>query len=142
MFFCGCSFETSESYYINLDAAKKDIEKGWIPDILPESAHDIYKLHNLDSNDMCMKYRFDKDIENLIQEGKEVKPEEIAKIDFLDLGVNWWPQWINKEYFKKQNSDIKLYISDDKQEYQMRDFFVIDTGSNIAYYWVSRYPRD
>ncbi|PHS40670.1 MAG: hypothetical protein COB07_03955 [Sulfurovum sp.] len=38
--------------YKNLQAVLSDnaIERGWIPEILPESAYDIVEIHNLDTN--------------------------------------------------------------------------------------------
>ena len=45
----GCS-DVIESSHATLAAAKQDIERGWIPSILPASTVEIREWHDLDTN--------------------------------------------------------------------------------------------
>jgi hypothetical protein len=45
----GCG-DTVESSYPTLAAAKQDIERGWIPSVLPTSTVQIRESHDLDTN--------------------------------------------------------------------------------------------
>lgn len=145
LFFSGCG-ETQDSYYDNIDAARKEggaIEGGWIPHILPESSYDIYERHNIDSNLVWLRFKFDiKDIKRLIDQIQEINPAEIGDIEFISPGrVKWWPQNLNKESFKDKQSSLRIYRYDrvityaDNRQKIVPSFFVIDWNSNIAYYW-------
>ena len=46
----GCSDDAVESNYATLAAAKPDIERGWIPPVLPASTVQIRESHDLDNN--------------------------------------------------------------------------------------------
>ena len=65
-----CSDSVS-SFHTDLKSAKQDIDRGWIPPILPSSTHAISDTHNLDTNIGNGNFRFD--------------PREIA--DFRLLGA-------------------------------------------------------
>ena len=137
----GCS-ETQDAFYKNIDEAKKDnaIERGWIPNIIPASSSEIYERHNLDTNRVWIRFKFDKkDIQGLIGKIKEVNPAEIENIEFPRIGVKWWPKNLNKDSFTQHS--LKIYKYDrvieysDKRQKIVPSFFVIDWNSNVAYYW-------
>jgi len=140
----GCS-ETNESYYINIDAARREgaLARGWIPNILPESSYDIYERHNLDTNRVWVRFKYDKnDIKSLINQIREIFTSEIDSINFIrPIGVSWWPKDLNKESFKDKQPNIKIYkynniiTYSNKIQKMVQSFFVIDWNSNIAYYW-------
>jgi hypothetical protein len=145
-FILGCG-ETKDSFYPNLDAAKKAgaIERGWIPDIIPESSKEIYERHNLDTNRVWVRFKFDRgDIKRLINRVEELTPAEITNIKFVSPGrINWWPKKLDKDSFstKGPQSGLKIYkynrvleYSDNRQK-RVLSCFVIDWDSNIAYYW-------
>jgi len=52
--FDGCG-EVKESRFATLSAAKEAglVEKGWVPRWVPESARNIYEIHDLDSTRDC-----------------------------------------------------------------------------------------
>jgi hypothetical protein len=131
---------------MNIDAARRDgaIERGWIPDIIPESSSEIYERHNLDTNRVWIRFRFDnKDIRGLIDKIEEVHPDVIDSIKFINPGsVNWWNRSISKDTFGKKDisANLKIYkyeqvITYSGNQKKIRSFFVINSNSNIAYYW-------
>ncbi len=144
--FLGCG-ETRDSFYQNLDAAEKDgaIEKGWLPNILPESSKEIYERHSLDTNGVWLRFKFDrKDIKKLIDKTKELTPTEIKKIKIISPGhASWWPQKFDIDSFniKANQSGTKIYKYDEILEFSdghkkmIQSFFIIEWDSNIAYYW-------
>jgi hypothetical protein len=86
-----CS-ETQDAFYKNIDEAIKHsaIEKGWIPNILPRSSYEIYERHDIDTNTVWLKFKFDKmDINELIAQIEEVKPNEINGIVFSSPNIRW-----------------------------------------------------
>jgi hypothetical protein len=137
----GCS-EIKDSFYINIDAARKDgaIERGWIPDFLPTSSYEIYERHDLDTNTVWLRFKFDKkDEKQLISLIKEVKFDEIDSIEFIAPDVKWWPKTVNKESTKNRQSGLKLYKRTsgyyDNQQKIVPGFFIIDWNSDTGYYW-------
>jgi len=52
--------EIQSSYYANLPAARLagEIERGWVPEILPAGSTDITETHNLDTNVGMGTFRF------------------------------------------------------------------------------------
>lgn len=138
-----CS-ETQDKFYSNIDEAIKHgaIEKGWIPNILPRSSSEIYERHDLDTNTVWLRFRFDKiDKYELTSQIEEVKTNEISSVSFSTPHIRWWPKDLNKDFFTKGQPGLKLYKY--KRVLQYADnskkivpaFIVIDWNSNIAYYW-------
>ena len=77
---CG---ETRDAFYKNIYEAIEHgaVERGWIPDILPKSSYEIYERHDLDTNTVWLRFKFNKqDINELIAQIEEVKPDEIRAI--------------------------------------------------------------
>lgn len=146
IFISACS-ETQDTFYTNIDAAKKAgaIERGWIPSIIPESSKEIYERHNLDNNRVWLRFRFDRgDIKRLIDQVEELTSAEIQNMKFISPDrINWWPKKLDKDSFitKGPQSGLKIYkynralgYSDNHQK-RILSFFIIDWDSNIAYYW-------
>jgi len=79
MFILGCG-ETQEVFYKDMDAARKDnaVERGWIPNIIPESSTEIHERHDLDTNRVWISFKFDrKGIQGLIDQVEELTPAEV-----------------------------------------------------------------
>ena len=49
--------EVHTSRYDTLQAAREDqlFERGWVPDVLPESTRSLVEAHNLDTNERCFR---------------------------------------------------------------------------------------
>jgi len=74
--------ETLESHYQNKQEiiADKAIERGWLPNNIPESAHDIYERHELDTNHGYGRFHFDKDErETFTSSMKKINPRDYRK---------------------------------------------------------------
>ena len=64
--------------YPTLAAAQTDIQKGWIPPILPSSTYDIQDSHHLDLNTGAGRFHFDpKQFEHFSKQG--MQPQSVAQ---------------------------------------------------------------
>ena len=83
-----------EEYYTNYaDVVKSgDLEKGWIPSFLPESAYDIYDKHNLDTNEIWIRFHFNKidltELTNVFELLGSDEQNKIAKILNSNFSIN------------------------------------------------------
>ncbi|KYJ85978.1 hypothetical protein [Sulfurovum riftiae] len=63
--------------YPDLQAVKEDkaIEKGWVPDMLPDSAYDIEETHDLDTNQLFGRFYYKEADEGSIMEKLTIVPD-------------------------------------------------------------------
>ena len=84
---CQSGEEPESSYADYREAAASGlIERGWIPDWLPETAVSIREKHNLDSNASILL--FDAGADFLVPEGCEPDSDPPA----ARLRGSWWPE--------------------------------------------------
>ena len=86
--------ETPESSFANYKEAVASglIERGWIPDWLPETAVNIHEVHNLDNNASILL--FDAGVEFSVPAGCEptTNPPETT------LKESWWSQSFSSDW--------------------------------------------
>jgi hypothetical protein len=106
----GCS-DTVTSEHATLAAAKQDIERGWIPSVLPSSTVQIRESHDLDLNVGHGTFAFgDRDAEQFRAALRPLGPEQVlrayrvSRADFerrgyrfyrhgdFDIAVDWKSQ--------------------------------------------------
>lgn len=90
LFVTACS-DIFKSHYTDTDEARKDgaFTRGWLPMWIPNDAHDIIEIHDLDTNDVSFSFKTRKKF-NLYTFCKKTstftKPNlKIKNIDNLDL---------------------------------------------------------
>jgi len=103
IFLSGCD-ETMRSEYRTVSEASSEIERGWIPSILPPSTTDIREVHDLDTNRGEGKFtfssvdanRFKSDLTPLKENKLPPKCERLKRegYDFYSykdftLAINW-----------------------------------------------------
>ena len=56
-FLAACSPDTQVNRYADTAAARRDglFERGWVPDVLPDTAGPLIEAHDLDSNARCAR---------------------------------------------------------------------------------------
>ncbi len=52
-------FEQPKSYFLNYEEAKLSMEAGWIPTFLPRTSTEIHEQHDIDSNLVYMKFKYE-----------------------------------------------------------------------------------
>lgn len=86
----GCG-EYEETAYANLAAAKADgaVDRGWIPDWIPQTAVQIQEAHDLDSNHSALALRFSpKESWNPPPTCKQISRADLPK---PPTRPSWWP---------------------------------------------------
>ena len=58
-----CGSEEHTKFYESRDALLADgaVDRAWVPPWLPDSVRDIHESHNLDTNEVWMRFRFNAD---------------------------------------------------------------------------------
>jgi len=89
-----CS-ERSESHYSNLDDAKLrgDLDKGWIPAVLPNNAEHIREIHDIDTNETWGVFQVRSNgikFPNHCMAGTE-------RLTIFSPRVSWWPEYLTGE---------------------------------------------
>lgn len=103
----GCS-DKIESFYETFDHAKESgaIERGWIPNVLPQSSMNIKEIHDLDTNQVWI--RFETQNNESVEFFKKVKRISIKDIKGnmpRDPKVKWW----SKTLLDKDLSKYSFY---------------------------------
>ena len=95
---CGCSggvVETTTARYSSYQSAEGDgaLKRGWLPRTLPLSARDIVETHNIDTNEMWLRFQYDpKDIAEFLKGCAEVSSLQIPPVERTHKLVQWWPR--------------------------------------------------
>lgn len=128
----GCAFfEEPAKYYSSRQDIVSDnaIERGWVPPWLPASAHAINEVHNIDTNEVWMKFKLDPAELNAIESCRKDAATSFdnAHGPYSKL-CSWWA--------KPKDKDLDGYICRWKFYDHSREAKMIVSRSNgIALYW-------
>jgi hypothetical protein len=133
----GCSERFTE-YYPKYEDAVQDgaVKRGWIPEIVPTTATEIHEQHDLDSNDVWIRFtvpRLDRD--RLTSGLKKLSDDEILKLKVRHPArADWWFEGLIQQSPANDNAlNAEIYTlkcHDDRAGYVAFD----RTGPRI-YYW-------
>jgi hypothetical protein len=140
----GCSDLDGEGdviavHYYSYQAASKSkaFDSGWLPKSLPKSAYDIVEAHNIDTNEVWVKFDYlENDIEELVGDCSYTQ-----KVNYPDVkrvrGFPWWPRQLTSEY---ENSNLSLYFCPKIMHGQSMDksSVAVDSKAHRAWYWINR----
>lgn len=137
-----CGNKLRESTYHTLADARQDraIERGWIPDYLPQSSRDIHEIHRIEhSKTWCMFEFLQSDSESLRRTLKAAEKSRLTDMRIESPGASWWPSEFDG------NLDVK---SINREGYELLAFeesasaykpsiylFMIDWSSGRAYFY-------
>lgn len=134
----GCS-DRITTYYPTHAAAVKEgsVQRGWIPEMIPTSATEIYEQHNLDTNEVWLRFNipiYDRD--KMITGLRKLSQQEIQKMKFrYPSMVNWWFEGFIQQSPANDNAlnaDIYIIKSKDKNK---SAYLALDRSSSKIYYW-------
>ena len=130
----GCErIETVETVYPNLEAAAKAGAIGdekWIPAFLPSSATSIREVHNLDTNEEWLVFRFNTvDLATLESACKPIAGT--ASVLPRKAPGTWWPQELTKHAKGREQQQGPYNYYSCKGQSGM----VITRERTEAYYW-------
>ena len=89
---CTACGERQEVSYANLVSAERAgaIHAGWIPDWLPKSAADLREVHNLNTNQSMLSFRYDPG-DRLTVPTTCSHLSGSSEIPPVPFNVSWWP---------------------------------------------------
>lgn len=104
--------------------AQELIQKGWVPETMPEEATEIYNIHNIDTN---ISHGYFLASPSNINEYKQIL-QSATQEDILsqeELKSKMWKDAVKKESYAKEG----IYYGQDEDFY----YAVLDSGK--VYYW-------
>jgi hypothetical protein len=115
------------STYADYEAvqASGNMERGWIPERLPESASDIRLKYDIDTNEILLTFHFDPaEMDDLLA---QCAPAELTATDLpQQLSASWWPGDLQGP--DTAVSRYAFYGCDSA-------YLAIDSDQNQAFFW-------
>lgn len=138
---CGlvsCENDRREAYYSSLADARRDgaIDRGWIPEILPESSSNIHELHEVSGGRTWCAFDFAQTDWETFQ-GKLKQQNAVAPVSRIAApNVAWWPAVMTGEFDvdRIQTAGLELYAfaRPGNQEVVL---FMIDLRNRHAFFY-------
>lgn len=125
--FTACA-ERQEASYVDLAAAERAgaIHRGWVPDWLPKSARGLREVHNLDTNQSMLAFRYDPSDQLAVPKScSRVQPREVPPVPFA---ASWWPGDVPPSKFVTHRH---AFFSCETG----RAFLALSDSHGEAYYW-------
>lgn len=110
--------EVDDNYYKTLQAAERDgaVERGWIPPILPASSKEIYERHDIDTNEVWIRFQFNtRGFPGFVSNLKRLNLLEIKSLNLWGLRDSrwwqirrpkWWPQALSQDSIMNAKEDF------------------------------------
>jgi hypothetical protein len=121
---CG---ERPELSYPDAAAARRAgaVERGWIPEWLPNSAHTIHEAHSVDTNQTMLAFSFrSEDAPDLNQRCRQIQSAALKAVPF---SVDWWPDDVPPSMLV---TDRHVYYECDGGSYA-----AVSVKNGELYYW-------
>jgi hypothetical protein len=127
------------SFYKTHDEAVQDgaLKRGWVPTILPTSSTEINEQHDLDTNEVWIRFNLsENEREEFTKSLRKLSHEEILKIDLrYPSRADWWFEGLIQKSPANDaalNADIYTISCDDTGK---TGYLAIDCCSSHIYYW-------
>jgi len=92
-----CRSDRRESFYSSFSDAKKDgaIDRGWIPDFLPETSHNIHELHDTSASTTWCAFEFLPNDNSGLKKQLETPGRSSSLVKrVIDPRKSWWPSFL------------------------------------------------
>jgi hypothetical protein len=98
---CSPSYERTEHYPTRDDAVRAGaFSRGWLPDWLPASSSEIWESHDQDSNDLYVKFKFEKvELESILKEAHATSIAEKERPQIPTISEPWWPNKLASNHY-------------------------------------------
>lgn len=130
-----------ESHYPTFAAAVADgaVARGWVPDTLPADATDIWEMHDIDSEEVWIRFTSG-------SEALGAMARACAEVDALEVAwprgtrqLSWWPHDL-PQAVSSQASPWRFFRcpAPDRypgQRYTLPTFLALAEGERRAWYW-------
>jgi hypothetical protein len=135
-----CSERPTEYYPKHKDAVKAGaVKRGWIHEIVPATATEIHEQHDLDTNDLWIRFTLaTSDKDRLVPGLKRLSHDEILRVKARKpSSVDWWFEGLIQQSPANDNAlNAEIYVvkcGEDKS-----GFIAFDRTSQRVYYWCTR----
>jgi hypothetical protein len=132
-----CS-ERQTNHYPKYEDAVKDgaINRGWLPEIVPATAIEIYEQHDLDTNDVWIRFTLSSsERESIIRNLNILSHKEIIEIKLRNpSSVNWWFEGVIQQSPENDNA-LNANIYAVKCFGGRNGYIAFDRTSQKVYYW-------
>ncbi len=127
---CG-SIEEPTEFYESRAALVADgaIDHGWVPPWLPNSARAIHESHNLDTNEVWMRFRLDPDDMVLVEECVPSFVADVLRASGPRLTRPQW--WVGWEPYDWEGYDCKWRFGEKARAASL----VVAQSEGVALYW-------
>lgn len=134
-----CS-ERPTSYYPKYEDALKDgaVKRGWIPEIVPETATEIHEQHDIDTNDVWIRFTVSgSEKSRLIAGLKRLRDDEIIKQKLrYPSEASWWFEGLIQQSPADDNA-LNAEVYSAKCDEGRIGGLALDRTSHRVYYWCS-----
>jgi hypothetical protein len=122
--------EPGKYYSSRQDVVADDaIGRGWVPPWLPSSAHEINEAHNVDTNEVWMKFKLGPSELNAIEACQNDAATTFANAHGPHSNLRFW-------WAKPEGNDWDGYICRWKFHDQAREArMVVSRSRGVAFYW-------
>ncbi len=131
------------SRYRSFEKASEDgaFESGWLPRTLPRSAWDILEVHNLDTNEIWIVFRYrDNSIEELTNACIARQEVRFPDAKRAKRDVGWWPVELTGRGKELDSKKWATYLCPEMRhaESKVSATIAVDVLNQTAWYWVMR----
>lgn len=140
----GCSGEFSEmttNQYADYKEAEVDgaLQRGWLPRNLPASAHGITETHNIDTNQIWVRFQFDRaDIKSFLRQCAKAADLRLPSAARTKKMAAWWPEALTDKSGEQLPNTTQAYRCSKMPHAKSKldAGMVLDTQAQTAWYWV------
>jgi len=132
----GCFiFEVKNDYYSDYSSAinSQSFRGGWLPRLLPKSAHLIYDQKDVESNDFLLKFSF------TINDYDLWTKDCLIAFNNIKLPTGFIPKWWGNDIFINNTPNYLNYsffvCKETKNFIVERSYLAISKKENLAFYW-------
>lgn len=126
------------AYYPSYASAERNgaISRGWIPEFIPPSATEIHEEHDLDTNQVWIRFRVPgTDVHRMVQAMRRLPDDEVLSLKYISPQEGWWFEALVQQTPANDNAlNAEIYTSnclDDKG----RAFIAVDRVQPLVFYW-------
>jgi hypothetical protein len=134
----GCE-RVSQQYASRAEAdATGAIEAGWVPEFTLASAQQIREIHDLDTNEVCVRFELPtiKAQSELVASMRPLSDDEIEGLsETCRLRPSWWLEGLIQHQPSNDAALHALLYEAPLGAWKTRAFVAVDRGSTSVYVW-------
>ena len=142
LLFCAIAFqliacsERETKYYQKYENATNDdaVKRGWIPEIVPKTATEIHEQHDLDTNEVWIRFNVSREEKNRVTAGlKKLTDDEISKIKLkYPSKTSWWFEGLIQQSPSNDNAlNSEVFLINCNGD----GYLAVERDSERVYYW-------